>query len=124
MNIFVLEDDSEVLDVIKLYLEDIKADKHFFLDSHEALEVAEKKKVDLLITDIFMPKMNGLEVISTFREKHPECKIIAISAGGESGGFVKSLVLDEALTQGASCAIKKPFLQADLICEIERLFTL
>ncbi|MFT6071475.1 MAG: CheY-like chemotaxis protein [Bacteriovoracaceae bacterium] len=124
MNIFVLEDDADVLDVIKHYLEDIDAIKHFFLDSHEALEVAAREKVDLLITDIFMPKMNGLEIISAFQEKHPDCKIIAMSAGGDSGGFVKSLVLDEALTQGASCAIQKPFLQEDLINEIERLFTL
>lgn len=123
MNIFVLEDDTAVLDVIKIYLEDIDAAKHFFKDSEKALEAADEIQVDLLITDIFMPKMNGLEVISQFQEKHRDCKIIAISAGGDSGGFVKSLVLDEALTQGANCAIQKPFLQEDLIREIERLFT-
>lgn len=118
-----VEDDLEVLDVIKMYLEDIDANKQYFSDSLEALKTGDNQEVDLLITDIFMPKMNGLEFISAYREKRPDCKIIAISAGGETGGFVKSLVLDEALAQGANSAIKKPFLQEDLINEIKRLFS-
>ena len=104
MNIVVIEDDTEVLDVIKLYLEDVEGNKQFFTDSLEALKTGDEQEVDLLITDIFMPKMNGLEVISAYKEKLPNCKIIAISAGGETGGFVKSLVLDEALAQGAHVA--------------------
>lgn len=122
MNIIVVEDDLEVLDVIKMYLEDIDANKQFFSDSLEALKTGQEQEVDLLITDIFMPNLNGLEFIGAFKEKKPDCKIIAISAGGETGGFVKSLVLDEALAQGANVALKKPFLQDDLINEIKRLF--
>lgn len=122
MNIIVVEDDKEVLEVIKMYLEDIEASKHYFLDSLEALKAIDDLEVDLLITDIFMPNLNGLEFISAFKEKKPDCKIIAISAGGETGGFVKSLVLDEALAQGAHVALKKPFVQEDLFTEIKRLF--
>jgi DNA-binding NtrC family response regulator len=119
MNILVLDDDLEVLDTLKMYLEDLEGQKFFFSNPEEGLKLIEETKFDLLITDIFMPNINALELITEFNKKVPRCKIIAISAGGKTGGLLKALVLDEAMNQGAHATLKKPFLREDLISKIE-----
>ncbi len=47
----------------------------------EGLEIAEQNSFDLIITDIIMPKMEGLELIMNLRKNFPEIKIVAISGG-------------------------------------------
>ncbi len=73
---------------------------------------------DLLITDIYMPGLGGLELIMELRETCPDLKSIAISGGG----MYKNMdVLKKADTVGASQVLEKPFVDADLIESINRL---
>jgi len=48
------------------------------LNGREGMELFEKNKPDLVVTDIIMPEKEGLETILELRKKHPELKIIAI----------------------------------------------
>lgn len=72
---------------------------------------------DVVVTDIFMPVMDGLELIRALRRSAAPPKIVAIS-GGPSSGKLDVLPLSAGL--GADATIRKPFLCGDLIDLIAR----
>lgn len=82
-------------------------------DGSNALKMHRQKKYDLIITDIFMPGVDGLDTISGLREIDPTLKIIAISGGG--GRTDPDQALRRAVSLGANATIAKPFRKADII---------
>ncbi len=68
--------------------------------------------VDLVVTDIIMPKQEGLETIRKLRHRYPETKIIAISGGDRPNG---SGMLREATMLGAQGVLPKPFRKKKLL---------
>ena len=81
-------------------------------DGVEALVQAKKHHIDVLITDIIMPRKEGIETIVEIREMNSEIKIIAISGGGRRGNqdFLKM-----AEMVGANYSLAKPFEPHDLL---------
>ena len=75
---------------------------------------------DMVITDIIMPNMEGLETIGKVREICPDIKIIAISGGGYNPA---EPYLRNAILLGADSSIKKPCKIHDLLVEVERLLS-
>ena len=74
------------------------------------LRLLEHQEVDLILVDIFMPEMDGLELIPLLRKTRPANKIIAISGGS---GQVNQL--DIAKKLGADDTLKKPFSLQELL---------
>lgn len=72
----------------------------------EALDVCREEHVDLVILDIYMPDMNGLDLIRRLRSNFRHTKIIAISGGGAMAG---KDVLQLARERGATHTFGKPF---------------
>ena len=64
----------------------------------------QQQEVDLALVDIFMPDMDGLEVIELLHMTRPACKIIAMSGGSWEWDY-----LDTAKRLGANGTLKKPF---------------
>ena len=83
-----------------------------------AAQIHRGDPVDLIITDLFMPDTDGLEIIYQFRHEFPEVKIIAVSGGG-SRGLVELLAV--AKKMGAERALMKPFSWEDLLAAVEEL---
>ena len=75
-------------------------------DGKEAVRLFQAEPTDLVITDIYMPEMDGLEVIRTFRKLRPGIPIVAISGGGL---LPKEWLLYDADDLGAIESIPKPF---------------
>ncbi len=72
-------------------------------DGHEGLAALERVKVDLILSDINMPNMDGLEFVKRVRARGIMTPIVMITTeGGED-------VIREAMTSGASSSIRKPF---------------
>jgi YesN/AraC family two-component response regulator len=88
------------------------------VNGREALNMQEKNPADLIITDIIMPEMEGIDTIITFRENYPQAKIIAISGGGhiDSGEY-----LDLADKLGAARTFAKPFSLNQLLSAVREL---
>jgi len=87
----------------------------------DAIDSVNTKKPDMIITDIFMPRKNGLEVIMEIRGKYPEIKIIAMSGDtiSREGGHLECLGLAREL---ASCVIlEKPFSKEQLTDAVDKL---
>ena len=74
-------------------------------NGQEALPLLRGKSPDLVITDLFMPECDGMEVISTLRQSHPQTPIIAISGHSTKSG----LFLKMAEHLGAETTLQKPF---------------
>jgi len=110
--ILVLDDEPSILLMIKKMLEKAGHEVDLALNGREGMELFEKNKPDLLITDIIMPEKEGLETILELRKKYPGLKIIAISGGGRIGpeGY-----LPGAKLLGADMVFQKPLVQKEFM---------
>jgi CheY-like chemotaxis protein len=81
----------------------------------EALSICEKTAVDLVISDLWMPEMDGFELISSLRESHNELPILAIS-GVFSGEFLRNVRL-----LGPTETLEKPFTGEQLLGMVNKL---
>ena len=82
----------------------------------EALEYLVEKKVDLIITDINMPEMNGLVFLRELTQLYPNIKVIMITAYGGVGSYLESINL------GALEYLSKPFKVESLRAIIHKTF--
>lgn len=83
-------------------------------DGVEAINSIQKNKYDLVLLDISMPKVNGIEVLHFVKEKYPPLEVIMLT------GFDNVKVAVNCLKNGASHYITKPFLTDDLLQTISR----
>jgi CheY-like chemotaxis protein len=85
-----------------------------------ALRRLEQHKVDVLVTDLFMPEVDGLELIELARRGFPGMRVVAVSGGGTQGdtGYLRVAQLF-----GAHATLQKPFSGSELIAAVapERL---
>lgn len=116
--ILVVDDDDLIRRACRLLLDNKDHEVSFANDGAQALEQLEDFQPDILITDIYMPEMNGLELISKAREIAPGLSIIAFSGGGQfkDGG---GLVMAKSL--GADICIEKPLKRSTLLEAIDHL---
>jgi DNA-binding response OmpR family regulator len=114
----VLAEDNSVLSLLlKFRLE--KEGYRLFIakDGKEAIEHIEQFKPDLILTDIMMPFVSGLEVISHVRNKlNSQTPIIVFSSAGQ-----EEIVL-KAFDIGATDFMSKPFSPHELVIRVKRLF--
>lgn len=87
-------------------------------DGVEALDCFQRDPPALVITDIFMPRQDGLETIRALRQRHPALPIIAMTGGGSAGQFE---LLRTATLLGASAVLMKPFQYSDVLEAVRRL---
>lgn len=118
MRLLVVDDDTLLLPVLEMSLVDAGYDVAVAGNGREALDVLRNQDVDLLITDISMPVMDGLALIQALRASTSHLPILAISGGGR--GSDKD-VLAKARRLGANATLAKPFIPDDLILLIEKL---
>ena len=104
--ILVIDDDRDLRETLKEALERAGYLVGAAADGRAGLKLLREHPVDLVITDIFMPEMDGIETILTMRALRPGLQIIAMSGGGSFDGLE---FLQAAHQLGAFCAIPKPF---------------
>ncbi len=120
VNLLLVEDCHMTRQIQKLILKKLKFNILEAANGKEALEVLENNKVDLVITDLLMPVMNGKEFIKKIRKikKIMDLPIIVISSNDDKNTFLK------ALKFGANDYLKKPFLNEELIIRVNNLLDL
>ncbi len=84
------------------------------------LNLQGREPADLVVTDIFMPEMDGIETILELKRDYPDIPIIAISAPG-SFGTVNYLHMSEKL--GADAVLPKPFGTEELVALVHHLLS-
>ncbi|MBU8906424.1 response regulator [Desertibacillus haloalkaliphilus] len=105
IHVLIVEDDPMVAEFNKLYLEQIEG--FTFVSSvttaKEALRLIEQKRIDLILLDIYMPSMNGLELLTEIRKLNKAIDVVIISAANDKGS------IERALRNGAVDYLIKPF---------------
>ena len=111
-NVLVCDDDREIVEAIEIYLsqEGYKVLKAY--DGEEALKVLDREKVDLLIIDVMMPKLNGIWATLKIREKK-NMPIIILSAKSEDADKILGLNV------GADDYMTKPFNPLELTARVK-----
>lgn len=84
----------------------------------EALALLPQHRPAIVVTDILMPKTEGIETINKVKELFPDIKIIAMSGGGMSRNL---MFLDIARAIGAEATLAKPFRPAELVAAVDKL---
>src|SRR5512135_3522347 len=101
--ILVVDDDMAILQFMKTVLEIAGYKCETATNSQSALELIGRTDFDMMITDIVMPKMNGLELTEKAKGLRPGLPVIVTT------GFVDNFSYDKALEAGAADFLKKPF---------------
>lgn len=110
--ILIVDDDKEIRKLISVYLENEGMQTQKAEDAIEALKLLEDKKFDLIILDIMMPKMDGIEACMKIREER-SMPIIMLSAKSEDMDKI------QGLASGADDYLSKPFNPLELIARVK-----
>jgi len=112
--ILVVDDEESVIESFKLILED-KYNLITATSGKEALEKFEKENVNLVILDILIPDMNGIEILRKLKEMNPNIDIVIVTAVKT----VKTAV--ESIKLGAYDYITKPFDMEEILSIIDKI---
>jgi len=110
--VLIVDDEEGIRDVAKLQLESFGFAVLAVEAGRRALKVFEEGPFDLVITDMLMPEMDGVELINELRRRRPDQKVLAISGGGRAS---KESYLKIAQLCGAQEILAKPFNRDQLI---------
>ena len=104
--IYVADDQDDILSSIERVLQRDGHEVHLFRDGQGLLAAVESDAPDLVMTDVYMPGMDGIELLIRLGDIEPSVPVIVISGGGHTP---KQFVLSEADHLGAAALLSKPF---------------
>jgi len=104
--VLLIDDEVAVRRSIAAYLGRLGHEVHEATNGEVAIRLASERRFDLVITDVNMPKMDGIEVINALRRAESTAPVIVMSGGGI---YPKELLLGSARALGAVSTLAKPF---------------
>ena len=115
IKILIVDDDAEIRSHLAEVLTGADYETDAAASAKEALEKIRRREYDIVLLDVMMPKMSGLDALSELRRLGPKTKTIMITAFAT----VKNAV--DAIKKGASDYISKPFKIEELLTTIRRV---
>jgi CheY-like chemotaxis protein len=116
--VLVIDDDAAMRRMVVRALSAKGHDVAEAENGQDGLAAMELANPAVVITDILMPKTEGIETITKAKERFPKTKIIAISGGGISRNL---MFLDVARALGVDATLAKPFRPAELVDAVARV---
>jgi len=114
--ILVVDDEEMILDLLEETFRKRGYGVETAVNGREALKNIKEEKYDLLVTDLRLPDISGMEILSRVKGKHPELGIIMITAYGSIKNAVK------AMKKGAFDYITKPFDLDEMELVVDKFF--
>lgn len=115
MKILIIEDNLRVSSLMKRGLESQGYEIYISEDAEDALVMVERISFNLIITDIMLPQMNGIELSKLIKQKHPELPIIMLTALGTIDEKI------EGFDAGADDYMVKPFEIRELYARVKAI---
>ncbi len=118
--ILVVDDNQQNLELLQAYLEDVDCKTISARDGLKALEIVNKKKPDLILLDVMMPKMSGFEVCKRIKNdpKSTDIPVIMVTALSEFGD------IERAIDSGTDDFLSKPVNKLELITRVKTMLKL
>tara|TARA_B110001454_G_scaffold219192_1_gene251214 strand:- start:99240 stop:99602 length:363 start_codon:yes stop_codon:yes gene_type:complete len=107
-SVLIVDDEDEIRELISLQLEDDGRQFFFAANGVEAIEILTKQKIDLVISDIAMPKMNGFELLRKIKLLGLNTPVIILT------GHADSMVANQLRTYSVRSFINKPWNRVEL----------
>lgn len=122
LKIMVVDDEQELCDFLRDFFSSRGHEVLTVCDPAKVMDAVEKEKPQIVLLDIRMPVLNGIEVLKLIKAKHPAVKVIMVSALSEAAKK------EEAKKYGADAYVEKPFyspyLEKVVMIKIEELMGL
>lgn len=112
--ILAVDDEPSMLRLLEISLRQAGYQPLTAKDGREALDIISTQKIDCVVSDLHMPRMDGLQLLKTIRQENADLPVIIVTAQGE----IKSAI--EAMKNGASDYILRPFDLEELEVAIKR----
>jgi len=113
--VLLVEDDPDLAQLVSLQLQDIDVECRWIANGREALEVATTEKFDMLLLDVMLPEVDGLEICRTVRSANRLIPIMMLTAKVSEIDRVLGLEL------GADDYITKPFSMMELLARVKAM---
>ncbi len=108
--VMVVDDEIAMREILKIMLKDFEVIEA--TNGREAVEIYKKEKPDIVLMDIMMPIMNGIEATREIKKLDPNAKVVAITAYASSKG-------EKIVDAGADYILRKPFTRREVVKVIE-----
>ena len=114
--ILVVDDDEELREMIRTFLAYRGCYVETACDGVDGCQALEGSRFDMVITDIYMPRMNGLELLETIKHKHTDLLTLAMT------GFPNEDITRKVLEKASCECLVKPFTLHQLLTAITNCF--
>jgi two-component system response regulator AtoC len=114
ISVLVLDDEKNIVTVLKAILEKRDFAVDAFTDPREALDTLRRKKYDAAITDLYMPEIDGMAFLEEVKRLYPNLPVVMITAFGTVDSAV------DAIKRGAFDYVTKPFEQSEIISVVQK----
>jgi len=114
LNVLVLDDEKRFTEELTEFLQNSGFQTYEANTGAQGLALLKKQSIDLLILDVRLPGVNGLDILKEVKVKYPNMEVIVVSAHGDMDTVIK------AMRFGAIDYLRKPFRHIDIRIAIER----
>ncbi len=118
INVLVVDDDPQFRHLLDKALEKVGYTVMTAVDGEEAFDLFQKNKFDLVVTDVLMPNVNGIELVKKIKDENPWVPVVLISGFEEESSIRKKLKRDDIYF------LRKPFSLRDLETIIAKILKL
>jgi two-component system, NtrC family, response regulator PilR len=114
MNILIVDDEEVLQDVLCVLIRREGHQPFSAYSGEEAIELLEREDIDLVLLDLMLPGMNGMQVLKEIRQRQPEQVVVVITAYSS----IESAI--EAMREGAFHYIPKPFKNEEVLLTVRK----
>ena len=114
VRILVVDDEPYIRDLVRETLRLRSFEAAVAANGVEALDLLSRERYDVLVTDVQMPGMDGLELLKRVKRAHPHMRVIVLTA------YPRQQDISDFLLQGADDFLTKPFRANDLVAAIRK----
>ncbi len=113
--ILIVDDDPSIVDLLNQFLKRKGFKCKTAADGQEAIDLLEKSPFTIIVTDLIMPRVDGLELLKKVKESWPNTDVIVMT------GYTKNFTYTDVIKAGASDFVQKPFTLDEIEAKLQRL---